>query len=326
MILKNPSWQTLFPGLPAYHPLAPEQSYQLQQLTNLFGIVYQVRFNDLPSNFYMIDDYRNKKKYFVKEMEERHVDHYKQAEEIAAWLFDRKVNVNAALDLKHHYYIYSLLEGIRIPSTAESLNRLGTALAALHSALKVYPWQEEIQTNTVRRISLLNEIREDITRGKLAIGPFPDYIKKLAQNRDLDFTQGASAQVLHGDLHPGNMLLVNDSIYFFDFEDVLYSYLPLVYELAYILERQVFVCHSAPNEILNLGRTFMKAYLANGGSYQFQKSDSYASLTLALRSLCVLTLCEIEGNRIHEGEWFKFRDLAELAQKNQGLLREILQG
>ncbi|WED41905.1 phosphotransferase [Legionella cardiaca] len=325
MILKNPSWQTLYPGLPTYLPLSPEDSHRLQQLTNLFGIAYQVSFNSEPSNFYMIDDYQNHKKYFVKCMEDKHIEHYKQAEEMATWLLAKKIHVNAALELRHNCYIYSLLDGVRAPSSMAVLSQLGAALARLHNTLSDYPLQERIQTNTDRRISCLNEIRERVAQGKLAVGPFPDYVKKLAQNSDLNFTQGAKAQALHGDLHPGNMLLVNDLIYFFDFEDALHSYLPIIYEIAYVLERMVFVRHFNTNEILCLGRSFMKAYLSNGGSYQFQKSDSYASLTLALRSLCVLTLCEVEGNKIHDSEWLKFRNLAELACKNQNLLREILQ-
>lgn len=326
MILKNPSWQTLYPGLPAYIPLEPEQAEKLQQLTNIPGIVHQVCFNGQHSNFYMIENYQNKKKYFIKCMQEEHVKHYEQAERVAKWLQSRKINANTALELNsHNCYIYPLLEGIRLPSTHGVLKQLGTALATVHSALKEYPLQKEVVANSVRRMSLLNDIREQIAQGSLVVGPFPDYVKKLAQNKHLIFTKGAGTQVLHGDLHPGNMLLVNNAIYFFDFEDTLHSYLPLIYELALVLERMVFVCQKDVRTILSIGQSFIRAYLMNNGEYIFQDSDSYALLTLALRSLCVLTLCEIEGNKIHESEWHKFFKLAELAHKTQDVLKKILQ-
>jgi Ser/Thr protein kinase RdoA (MazF antagonist) len=130
---------------------------------------------------------------------------------------------------------------------------------------------------------------------------------------------------LHGDLHPGNMMQVDDTIYFFDFEDTLHSYLPLVYELALVMERLIFVRHESADEIMKLGQDFIKSYRSNGGLYQFHEKDVYAQSTLALRSLCVLTLCEIEGNPIHAEEWNKFRNLSDLAASTQPILRAILQ-
>ncbi|CAN5789018.1 N/A [soil metagenome] len=45
------------------------------------------------------------------------------------------------------------------------------------------------------------------------------------------------AQVLHGDIHPGNMLFLNDEVVFIDFEHSLYTFAPRLWDLAYLFQR-----------------------------------------------------------------------------------------
>ncbi|WP_160264737.1 phosphotransferase [Legionella norrlandica] len=326
MILKNPTWQTLIPGLPDYIPLDSNQAENLLEEVQLKGAVYQVCFENQLSNFYLIKDQQNEREYFVKSFEEEHFEHYQHAEHLAQWLQMQGIKTNSALSSKSkNYYIYPFLDGTRLNSSIDALKSLGGSLAKMHEALKNYPLQDSIITKTNNRIFKLNEIREQIAKGQVKIGPFPEYVRSLATNSDLNFTQGANTQVLHGDLHPGNMLMVDNHIYFFDFEDALHSYLPIIYELALVLERLVFVRHNSFDYILELGKHFMAAYFENGGSYFYSETDKFALSTIALRSLCVLTLCEMEGNRIYEEEWRKFYTLSELAQKMQIILNKILQ-
>ncbi|HAT6978422.1 TPA: phosphotransferase [Legionella pneumophila] len=326
MILKNPTWQTLIPGLPDYVPLDSNQAESLLGKVQLNGVVYQVCFEDQLSNFYLIKEWQSGKKYFVKCFQEEHFEHYQQAEHLAQWLQIQGVNTNSALssDLKS-YYLYPFLDGDRLNSSIVVLKKLGGSLAKMHMALRNYPLQESIIAKTDNRIWKLNEIREQIAKGAIKIGPFPDYVRNLALNSELNFTQGADFQAIHGDLHPGNMLMVDGDIYFFDFEDALHSYLPLIYELALILERMVFIRYESIDYILELGKHFMVAYLENGGSYSYQETDRFALSAIALRSLCVLTLCEMEGNIIYEQEWRKFYTLSELAKKLQTTFNKILQ-
>ncbi|HAT1797993.1 phosphotransferase [Legionella pneumophila subsp. fraseri] len=326
MILKNPTWQTLIPGLPDYVPLDSNQAESLLGKVQLNGVVYQVCFEDQLSNFYLIKEWQSGKKYFVKCFQEEHFEHYQQAEHLARWLQIQGVNTNSALssDLKS-YYLYPFLDGDRLNSSIVALKKLGGSLAKMHMALRNYPLQESIIAKTDNRIWKLNEIREQIAKGAIKIGPFPDYVRNLALNSELNFTQGADFQAIHGDLHPGNMLMVDGDVYFFDFEDALHSYLPLIYELALILERMVFIRYESIDYILELGKHFMVAYLENGGAYSYQETDRFALSTIALRSLCVLTLCEMEGNIIYEQEWRKFYTLSELAKKLQTTFNKILQ-
>ncbi len=326
MILKNPTWQTLIPGLPDYVPLDSNQAESLLGKVRLSGVVYQVCFEDQLSNFYLIKEWQSGKKYFVKCFQEEHFEHYQQAEYLARWLQIQGVKTNSALssDLKS-YYIYPFLDGNRLNSSIDVLKKLGGSLAKMHEALRNYPLQEGIITRTNNRIRKLNEIREQIAKGVIKIGPFPDYVRNLALNSDLNFTQGTDFQAIHGDLHPGNMMMVDGDVYFFDFEDALHSYLPIIYELALILERMVFIRYDSADYIFELGKHFMVAYLENGGTYSYLETDRLALSTIALRSLCVLTLCEMEGNIIYEQEWRKFYTLSELAKKMQTIFNKILQ-
>lgn len=326
MILKNPTWQTLNPGLPTFIPVDTVKAMALQSKANIFGTVYQASFDDQPSSFYLIKAEQNQMHYFIKCFDAEHSEHYHQAEKIALWLQSQKVMANAALNKQSSdCFIYPFLDGHRLLSTSKALKSLACSLSGMHEALRACPFQVQIQDRTNYRINLLNEIREEIANGKLKVGPFPNYVKTLAQNERLNFTQGAHAQVLHGDLHPGNIMQVDDNIYFFDFEDTLHSYLPVVYELALVMERLIFVRYDSEDEIKQLGQEFIQSYLSNGGLYQYHETDVYAQSTLALRSLCVLTLCEIEGNIINEEEWYKFRNLSELASNTQPILKAILQ-
>ncbi|RUR20231.1 hypothetical protein ELY21_01560 [Legionella sp. km535] len=326
MILKNPTWQTLNPGLPAFKSVDSVTAMALQSKANLLGTVYQASFDGQPSSFYLIKAEENQRHYFIKCFDAEHSVHYHRAEHVALWLQSQNIKANAALNKQSDgCFIYPFLDGHRLPSDSNTLKGLASSLAQMHEALRAYPLQDQIQEQTDYRIHLLNEIRDEIAKGKLKIGPFPNYVRTLAQNECLDFTQGVHTQILHGDLHPGNIMQIDGIIYFFDFEDTLHSYLPLVYELALVMERLIFVRHDSADTIKRLGQDFIKSYRTYGGLYQFQESDVYAQSTLALRSLCVLTLCEIEGNTIHSEEWYKFRNLSELAANTQPILREILQ-
>ncbi|CAM3025412.1 phosphotransferase enzyme family protein [Legionella worsleiensis] len=326
MILKNPSWQTLSPGLPAFIPVDAVKAMDLQSKANIRGSVYQASFDGQPSSFYLIKAEQNQTPYFIKCFTAEHADHYQKAEQVALWLQNQNIKANATLNWQSAgCLIYPFLDGRRLASSSATLKNLGRALAKMHEALRRYPNQIEIQNQTDYRINLLNEIRSEIAKGRLKIGPFPDYVRALAQDECLNFTQGTHTQVLHGDLHPGNMMQVDDTIYFFDFEDTLHSHLPLVYELALVMERLIFVRHDSAEDIVHLGRDFLNSYRSHGGLYQFHETDVYAQSTLALRSLCVLTLCELEGNKIDAQEWNKFRNLSELAANTHPILKAILQ-
>nr|WP_106183458.1 hypothetical protein [Legionella pneumophila] len=122
MILKNPTWQTLIPGLPDYVPLDSNQAESLLGKVQLNGVVYQVCFEDQLSNFYLIKEWQSGKKYFVKCFQEEHFEHYQQAEHLARWLQIQGVNTNSALssDLKS-YYLYPFLDGDRLNSSIVAL-------------------------------------------------------------------------------------------------------------------------------------------------------------------------------------------------------------
>ena len=331
MILKNPTWPSLFPGTLRYNLIDNKRAFDLQKELNIKGAVYQAMISDEISNFYMIHDEMNHNKYFIKFVSQEYLSHYEEAEKIGHWLKTQGIPVNTAIKYdngaysRNGYLVYPFITGTPLSKNQETLVLFGQSLATLHQKLRDYPSQDQLITKTQCRLTKLNDIREKIADGKLNIGPIPGCVKKLAKSSNLDFNQGHSIQALHGDLNPGNVLLNDNIIYYLDFEDTLHSVLPIVYELVYILERMVFVSVTDQKTRINLGRSFIQAYINNNGNYSYCKSDDLALSTLALRAFCVLTLCELEGKKIDSREWYKFQKLATLAEITQDTLKTILQ-
>lgn len=195
----------------------------------------------------------------------------------------------------------------------QDLVALASSLAAFHAVAAAHPAAGEWLECTDRRLSSLNGIRNRIATGSVAAGPDPERLAVLARRTELDFGCGAQPRrVLHGDLNRANVFMgkADGEPYFVDFEDMPHSVLPLLFELALVLERHVLVPEPDDARAGELGRAFLAAYGEAAGASPAPMPAGgelrQAALSLNLRSLCVLALLAEKGVPIPEGEWEKF--------------------
>jgi len=201
-------------------------------------------------------------------------------------------------------------------------------VAALHAALARHRAREEWRTHTELRLAELTAIRTGCASGKIAAGPDPDLLRRLASDRSLDFTcQDLQARPLHGDLNPGNVLMVEEKPLLLDFEDVFHSYLPVQFELALMVERFVLVRVNDDAIAVDIGRGLLGSYGAEVDTKPQRATTDPVNVlrALALRSLCVLTLAASNGLLVSDREWKKFFQLERQAVERAQTIWAIFQ-
>lgn len=329
-MLKNPRWLSLYPELPKLVEADVEVSAGLQKATNIYGTVFCVLFDSEHSDCFVI---KNSQAYFIKIVPKNYGPCLEKTREITDWLHRHHCKVPNTIEIVYDFFeeekiavILPFLAGIRPTSNNSDLIILARDLAKLHLILDQFANKAYIRTMTEDRLSSLQEIREKVASGHLKVQFEPQLFKKIANNLELEFCVGSEEIPLHGDLNPGNLLInATEETIFLDFEDTLHSYLPVIFELVFILERLVLVDPQLTSkEKISLGKQFIESYRMHGGSYQFNPKYIAALASLNLRSLCTLALCELKGQKSPKDEWYKFYNLYNLATDNQDLLKEIL--
>ncbi|WP_033068647.1 phosphotransferase enzyme family protein [Thalassospira australica] len=257
-----------------------------------------------------------------------------QAEDVANWLNCHDVPVISATGaqvlsdgtvvLKMPYF-----EGHRVSATSQGLYKFGQELAKLHQVLAEAPSQKDWEKRTKDRLDELSTMRTYLVEKGAYFGPDPKRLLDLAHDKSLDFTIGVSpVQPLHGDLNPGNVLVVDGQVIFMDFEDTLHSVLPLEYEIMLVIERFVLVRSSKDYEATDLGREFLRGYFSKQKIDAFNHDRSPVEIlrALALRSLIVLAYGEKVGVSIPDDEWEKFFYLEEKACSRANVIQSIFEG
>ncbi len=252
-----------------------------------------------------------------------------RAEKIAAWLADRNVptprplaGYPRRLPDGRGIALATHVEGRRIEPREGDMEALGRGLGLLHRWLGEHPDLPYWERATVARLDELGEMRAKLADGTLACGPDPARLAALAGDARLDFALAhLPARPLHGDLNPGNVLMADGRAVLLDFEDVFHSVLPSAFELALVIERHVLVPIKDDSRAISLARVFMETYRGTIGA-PFDLGASWPGIlrSLALRSLCVLSIGATLGRQVSNGEWSKFFTLEQMARKREGVM------
>jgi Ser/Thr protein kinase RdoA (MazF antagonist) len=247
------------------------------------------------------------------------------AEHLAAWLQQRGVDVVSAAFHKtladgRVLWAYPFHAG-RVPqATQADLIAIGSALGQLHRALAAHPAREVWLQGTQERIARLNDTRARLADGRLQAGPDPVKLRALASDMRIGFHPAhhgelTSSTPLHGDLNLFNMLLAGERCTFLDFEDVLHSVFPPVFDLATVYERVVLV-RGDPSSHADLLECLLGAYEQSTGLRIDSQQLPPVLQGLALRALCTLARCDPAGQ--DDKEWRKFFHLMGLSTQVSG--------
>ena len=128
-------------------------------------------------------------------------------------------------------------------------NLLVTNLSKIHKTLKTYPEKHLIKLQANKFNSQLLYFRNQLKKNHFIKNEklkcwFNDNLKIIEDkffNFDINLGLDNSQQVLHGDIHTGNVIFIdNKRIKFFDFDETYKVFLNPIYDLLYVFERFCF--------------------------------------------------------------------------------------
>ena len=330
-LYRNPTWISLFPRTPT--PAAAPRELVDRVAPHLPGpgTLERLEYAGRPSS-HLVFAGENGERLFLKLVGEGSAERQCEADGVSAWLARQDVSCveptagfPREIGGRLRLFAYPFLECEPIPPQADDLTRLGAELAQLHAALARHPARSAWEASTRARLEHLTDIRGAWARGELSLGPRPDDLVELARDTSLDFVRSdLPATPLHGDLNAGNLRRLADGRpLLLDFEDAFHSVLPCPFELGLVFERIVLVAVDNDREAGRLLDVLIDAYRRAGGVVPATVDWRRIVRSLALRSLCVITSCELAGVSIDAGEWLKFFHLAEAAAKRPAAFASV---
>jgi hypothetical protein len=198
------------------------------------------------------------------------------------------------------------------PAQPEHAARLGQYLARLHQVLKRHPFQAQCRENWLERKTGFDQVLEWVdafSGSKLVVGeltiPKAELALFIEHYALLDFDL-SDAQMVHGDLNPGNVLSLEGEPCVIDYENAHYSFFPPVFDLAMAVQRLLW---KQPMNAVELLETRMCE------AYGFEGDLKPAMMALSVRSMAVLLENAIfKQGPVPQREWDKFVALMRQAQ------------
>jgi hypothetical protein len=333
-LYRNPTWISLFPRKPTPVPAPREARERLMRLLPGPGTLARLDYEGRAGTHFVFEGAQrggeaqtvgaggNGERLFLKLVGEAAVERQVEADAISAWLAGQGVSCVTPtagfpknLENGRRLFAYPYLECEPLEACDGDVARLGRELAGLHEALRRHPSRPAWEDATRARLTHLVEIRRGWAAGAYRLGPRPDELTEMARDTRLDFERSdLEATPLHGDLNAGNLRRLGcGRPLLLDFEDTFHSVLPCPFELGLVFERIVLVAADDDREAARLLGVLLGAYRNSGGRIPPAVDWRGIVRSLSLRSLCVITSCELAGVAIDAGEWLKFFQLAEAA-------------
>ncbi|MFO7727445.1 MAG: phosphotransferase [Desulfonatronovibrio sp.] len=192
--------------------------------------------------------------------------------------------------------IYPYITAKFFDSSENHIISLAQHLKGVHQALSHFPqakkvkleWQHRLETfKTILRYPEQYQIP---IAARQAIEKYRHLFEDLIQQ---------PAQIVHGDLNFGNVLFVEGRAQIIDYETACYSWLPVDFDLAMVIERFCLNTHS-PELAKRLSLLFLRTYKSS----PFNVADRL--ICVSLRSLLVLSDYLHRDLSFPKQEWSKF--------------------
>lgn len=159
-----------------------------------------------------------------------------------------------------------LLRGGHFDGSLAQLQALATELARCHEALRRFPQAGLVRGNAARRFVELGAVVERMRSALAArdwnyFGPHPQWAEReagwlaqMAASFRPRFDEEPGAQCLHAQVHRGNVVFRegDQRPVLLDFEEAVYTYAPIAWDLAYFVQR--FALHDNPAPAARAGR------------------------------------------------------------------------
>jgi hypothetical protein len=141
-------------------------------------------------------------------------------------------------------FAYPFVDGSYLNNSMGDLSMLGSALARLHTALVSFPEAHKIaHSQRGMRTRMRRKARALLVDKCWVTGELFPVRTHLLQWLEIDaLFDKDECQVIHNDLNAGNVLQdTKGNVWFLDFEEASWSYLPPYFDIAKVIERFILV-------------------------------------------------------------------------------------
>jgi thiamine kinase-like enzyme len=276
-------------------------------------------------------DLKTKSRKFIKILLEKEFN--SKSINLEHWLFKNSANViteksTHIIITKNERYImltYDFIETKEITDHPSQMHQLGYELGKLHNCLLNYPDKNTIKLKSEQRNHLLTKQLIKAKEGEKKTAIINHEASSIIQSVEINNLSLLyhEAQVIHGDLNYGNILLSKDNeIIFIDFEDATHTWLNPLYDVAFVLQRFILTAHRVNRK--ELVNNLISGYkISNNKVFLNKGSDTLLKIykTIAIRSILILSLLP-QKRQIHfEDEYLKFNKLYKTTPSEEKLLR-----
>lgn len=208
--------------------------------------------------------------------------------------------------------------GRHVVKTTDEARALGGVLARMHRALGEYPLAYVVYRRTQQVSDNLLKAKQYFSGQTYPSIPqaYWNLVLTAAVDYDPEFSFAGSAQCIHGDLTPGNVVFQpNGEPWICDFEDAAFGFRSPALDVATVLLRFCLDDQAAWDEsrCREWGTCFLNAYEEIGGLRWEMRILHRTMLNLVDHNVLILASLAQRGYPSDAAEWLKFARLRRLA-------------
>jgi hypothetical protein len=222
-----------------------------------------------------------------------------------------------------------LLRGVHFNGSDAQLGATAMALARCHAVLREFAHAARVRDNTVQRFTVLEKVQDDARQALLErnwhfFGPYPEWaerescwLEQMVREFQPRFDLMAGAQCLHAQVHRGNVIFRadDDTPVFLDFEESVYTFAPVAWDLAYFIQRFALYDDPSPELLARRLECIRVNYGALGaGVAAMMRQTAWLSVAILARDWNAQQL------RVPLAEYEKFVRLEKQARELEAVL------